>query len=76
MKDIKNVAIIGAGAMGALIGALAAEARYNVKIRDIEQQYLDRGRQTISDMYDRRISRGRLSEDDKKAILKIISKFS
>ncbi|MFA5308050.1 MAG: 3-hydroxyacyl-CoA dehydrogenase/enoyl-CoA hydratase family protein [Dehalococcoidales bacterium] len=66
MKKIKNVAVIGAGAMGAQIGALAAEAGFNVKIRDIEERFLERGRKTILDMYDKRISRGRLTEDAKK----------
>ncbi len=66
MKEIKNVAVIGAGAMGAQIGALAAEAGYDVKIRDIEEKFLERGRQLIEGNYDRRISRGRLSEAAKK----------
>jgi enoyl-CoA hydratase/3-hydroxyacyl-CoA dehydrogenase len=66
MKDIKNVAVIGAGAMGAQIAALAAEAGYNVKVRDIEQKFLDKGKQTILDMYAKRISRGRLTDDEKK----------
>jgi enoyl-CoA hydratase/3-hydroxyacyl-CoA dehydrogenase len=65
MKDIKNVAVIGAGAMGAQIAALAAEAGYDVTVRDIEQKYLDKGKQTILDMYDKRISRGRMKEDEK-----------
>jgi len=69
MKTIKNVAVLGAGAMGAQIGALAAEAGYNVKIRDIEEKFLERGRQTINEMYDRRISRGRFTEEAKKDIL-------
>ncbi len=66
MKKINNIAVIGAGAMGAQIAALAAEAGYNVKIRDIEERFLERGRQTINEMYDRRISRGRLTEQAKK----------
>ena len=62
MKEIKNVAVLGAGAIGAQIAALAAEAGYDVKVRDIEERFLERGRQTIKDMYDKRISRGRLTE--------------
>jgi enoyl-CoA hydratase/3-hydroxyacyl-CoA dehydrogenase len=69
MKKIKSVAVLGAGAMGAQIGALAAEAGYSVKIRDIEEKFLDRGRETINEMYDRRISRGRMTEEAKKEIL-------
>ncbi|OGN99237.1 MAG: 3-hydroxyacyl-CoA dehydrogenase [Chloroflexi bacterium RBG_13_51_52] len=66
MKKIKNVAVIGAGAMGAQIAALAGEAGFNVKIRDIEERFLERGRKTILEMYDKRISRGRLTEQAKK----------
>ncbi len=66
MKKIKNITVLGAGAMGAQIGALAAEAGFNVKIRDIEEKFLERGRQTIVEMYDRRISRDRLTEAAKK----------
>jgi enoyl-CoA hydratase/3-hydroxyacyl-CoA dehydrogenase len=69
MKEIKNVAVLGAGAMGAQIAALAAEAGYQVKIRDIEEKYLERGRETINNIYDRRISRGRMTEAAKKDIL-------
>ena len=69
MKKIKNVTVLGAGSMGALIAALAAEAGYSVKVRDIEEKFLDRGRQTLHDVYDRRISRGRMTEDAKKEIM-------
>ncbi len=69
MKKIKNVAVLGAGAMGAQIGALAAEAGYSVKIRDIEEKFLEHGRQTINEMYDRRISRGRMTEAARKEIM-------
>ncbi|OGN95252.1 MAG: 3-hydroxyacyl-CoA dehydrogenase [Chloroflexi bacterium RBG_13_51_18] len=73
MKKIKNVAVIGAGAMGAQIAALAGEAGYNVKIRDIEERFLERGRQMITDMYDKRISRGRLTEQAKKDYMSKLS---
>ncbi len=66
MKEIKNVTVLGAGAMGAQIGALAAEAGYDVKIRDIEEKFLEKGLQLIEGNYDRRISRGRLTEEAKK----------
>jgi enoyl-CoA hydratase/3-hydroxyacyl-CoA dehydrogenase len=69
MKTIKNVTVLGAGAMGAQIAALAAEAGYNVKVRDIEERFLERGRQTINEMYDKRIKRGNFTEDAKKTTL-------
>ncbi len=66
MKEIKVVTVLGAGGMGAQIGALAAEAGYNVKLRDIEDKFLENGRQIIEANYDRRINRGRLTEAAKK----------
>jgi enoyl-CoA hydratase/3-hydroxyacyl-CoA dehydrogenase len=68
MKTIKNVTVLGAGAMGAQIAALAAEAGFNVKVRDIEEKYLERGRQMITEIYDKRIKRGGFSEEKKKAV--------
>ena len=68
MKEIKNVTVLGAGSMGALIGALAAEAGYKVKIRDIEDKFLQRGKDTLNSVYDRRISQKRMTEADKKKI--------
>ena len=67
MKKIKNVTVLGAGAMGAQIGALAAEAGYSVKIRDIEERFLERGRQTIAEMYDKRLKRGYMTEEARQA---------
>jgi enoyl-CoA hydratase/3-hydroxyacyl-CoA dehydrogenase len=68
MKEIKNVTVLGAGAMGAQIAALAAEAGYNVKVRDLEERFLERGRQMITEIYDKRIKRGNFTEDKKKAV--------
>ncbi len=70
MKKIKNVAVLGAGGMGAQIAALAAEAGYDVKVRDIEEKFLEKGRETIESNYDRRISRGRLKEEAKQEYMR------
>jgi enoyl-CoA hydratase/3-hydroxyacyl-CoA dehydrogenase len=73
MKDIKNFVVLGAGAMGAQIGALAAESGFNVIIRDIEEKFLARGRQIVNANYDKRISRGRFTEEGKKQVLSRIT---
>lgn len=73
MKEIKNFVVIGAGAMGAQLAALAAEAGFNVKIRDIQDKYLQRGRQIIEDMYAKRIKRGGFTEEQKKTVIGRIS---
>jgi enoyl-CoA hydratase/3-hydroxyacyl-CoA dehydrogenase len=66
MKEIRNITVLGAGNIGAQIGALAAEAGYNVKIRDIEEKFLERGRQIVEELYDKRIRRGGFTEAEKK----------
>ncbi|MBW2031400.1 MAG: enoyl-CoA hydratase/isomerase family protein [Deltaproteobacteria bacterium] len=66
MKEIKSIAVLGSGAMGAQIAALAAEAGFRVKVRDIDQKFLDRGRKIIEEMYAKRIKRGRLTEEAKR----------
>ena len=37
MKEVKNITVLGAGAMGGQIAALAAEAGYKVTVIDIKQ---------------------------------------
>jgi len=73
MKEIRNIAVLGAGSIGAQIGALAAEAGFKVKIRDIEEKFLERGREIVEDMYDRRIKRGSLTEEGRKDIMSRLS---
>lgn len=69
MKKIQNITVLGAGAMGAQIAALAAEAGYHVKVRDIEEKFLEHGRQTIGQMYDKRITKGHFTEEAKRATM-------
>jgi len=65
MKEVKNITVLGAGAMGAQIAALAAEAGYKVVVRDIETKFLDRGRLLITDGWDKRVKRGELTTEKK-----------
>jgi enoyl-CoA hydratase / 3-hydroxyacyl-CoA dehydrogenase len=73
MKEIKNFVVLGAGAMGAQIAALAAESGFNVKVRDVEDKYIQRGKQIIEGNYNKRIQRGRFTEDARKQIMEHIT---
>jgi enoyl-CoA hydratase / 3-hydroxyacyl-CoA dehydrogenase len=73
MKEIKNFVVLGAGAMGAQIGALAAESGFNVKIRDIEEKYIKRGREIIEGNYAKRIAKGRFTEEARKQVFSRLS---
>ena len=45
--NIKNITVVGAGAMGSGIAYIAATAGYNVTITDREQKFLDSGMEKI-----------------------------
>ncbi|MHA1653019.1 MAG: 3-hydroxyacyl-CoA dehydrogenase NAD-binding domain-containing protein, partial [Candidatus Thorarchaeota archaeon] len=47
MVDVKKIAVLGAGQMGNGIAHVCAQAGFDVKMRDIEQRFLDRGFETI-----------------------------
>jgi enoyl-CoA hydratase/3-hydroxyacyl-CoA dehydrogenase len=69
MKEIKNITVLGAGAMGAQIAALAAEAGFKVTVRDIETKFLDKGRQLMTDAWDKRVKRGEFTAEKKAELL-------
>jgi enoyl-CoA hydratase / 3-hydroxyacyl-CoA dehydrogenase len=73
MKEVKNITVLGAGAMGAQIAALAAEAGYKVVVRDIETKFLDRGRQLITEGWEKRVKRGEITDEKKDELLNRLS---
>ncbi|MGA8034432.1 MAG: 3-hydroxybutyryl-CoA dehydrogenase [Candidatus Acidiferrales bacterium] len=66
---IKTVAVLGAGTMGNGIAHVFARAGYKVILRDLEQRFLDRGLDTISNNLDREVKKGKLAETDKPVVL-------
>jgi len=73
MKEIKNFVVLGAGAMGAQIGALAAESGFNVIIRDIDDKYIQRGKQIIEGVYGKLVQRGSMTQERKNEIMSRIT---
>ena len=76
MKEVKNITVLGAGAMGAQIAAVAVEAGYKVVVRDIENKFLDKGRQLITEGWDKRVKRGELTAEKKDEMVSRISFIS
>jgi len=66
---IKRIMVIGAGQMGGGIAQVAAEAGLEVVLNDIDQAFIDKRLAFIGSLLDKNISKGRISEDDKVAIL-------
>jgi len=64
-----NFGVIGAGQMGSGIAHIAAIAGYNVTLVDISEEALQKGIANITKNMDRQVSKGALSEEDKKNAL-------
>ncbi len=63
------IGVVGAGTMGNGIAQVAARAGYKVVMRDIRDEFLDRGINAIDKSLQRDVDKERLSEAEKKAIL-------
>ncbi|WP_174802076.1 3-hydroxybutyryl-CoA dehydrogenase [Martelella limonii] len=70
---IKRVGVIGAGAMGCGVAHVCAIAGYDVHLIDSGQQQIERGLATINGNLARQVSSGKLSDEDRKKALKLIT---
>ena len=57
MRTIDRIAIIGAGNMGSGIAQKSAQEHFEVQMVDREQQWVDKGKQTISDFLEEAVGR-------------------
>ena len=67
--EVKKLGILGAGMMGAGIAYVSARAGIEVVLIDIDQGTAERGKDYSTKIMDKRISRGRDTEEKKKEIL-------
>jgi 3-hydroxybutyryl-CoA dehydrogenase len=64
LEDIDTVGVVGAGNMGGGIAQVAAMNGYDVVMRDVEQEYVDAGMESIRSSLDRLVSSEKLTEDE------------
>ncbi len=67
--EIKTIGVVGAGQMGAGIAQVAAAAGYSVVMNDIKDAFLERGFGAVEASLARIVKKGKLTEEDRKAIL-------
>ena len=67
--QVKKVGVIGAGIMGSGIAQIAAAAGYNVVLRDLSEDALERGMAAISKSLDRMEAKKKISAEDRQATL-------
>jgi enoyl-CoA hydratase/3-hydroxyacyl-CoA dehydrogenase len=63
IDDIKTIAVIGAGDMGHGIAEVALIAGYRVFLRDINQEFVDRGVSRIHDSLEKLVSKEKVSAE-------------
>ncbi len=67
--EIKKVCVLGAGLMGSGIAQVNAQAGFEVRLRDIEQRFIDGGMNTIKKNLARDVEKGKRTQADMDAIL-------
>lgn len=70
--DIKTIGVIGAGQMGIGIAQVAAMKGFNVIMNDIKTEFIDRGLAAITKILNRNVDKGRMTADEKEAVLERI----
>ena len=63
MKEIKNVFVIGSGAMGSGIAQTAAQNGYIVTVSDISKEQLDKAQKSIEKRLTRNVEKGKITEE-------------
>jgi len=66
--ETKNITVLGSGIMGHGIAQVSAMAGYNVVLRDIEQQFLDKAMEKIKWSLDKLVSKEKISESQRNEI--------
>jgi 3-hydroxybutyryl-CoA dehydrogenase len=70
MMEIRKVAVLGAGLMGHGIAQVAAQvAQYEVNLRDVKQEFIDRGMSMIKDSLQRFLKKEAITEAEVNEVL-------
>jgi len=67
--EIKKIDVLGAGTMGRGIAQIAAQAGFQVVMRDIEDRFVQGGLDAIDRFLTRSVEKQKITQDEKKAIL-------
>ena len=66
---VKKIGVIGAGQMGHGIALVAAKSGFDVILRDINDEFVNKGIGKINKFLDKSIEKGKMTADDKKKII-------
>ena len=71
--EIKMIGVVGAGQMGSGIAEVALSSGFNVLMRDVTMEVVQKGRSRIVKDFDRRIQKGKMTEAEKETTLQRLS---
>ena len=71
--EIKLIGVVGAGQMGSGIAEVALTSGFNVLMRDVTPEAIERGKKRIATDLDKRVQKGKMSSDEKEETLKRLS---
>ncbi|MCO5114446.1 MAG: 3-hydroxyacyl-CoA dehydrogenase NAD-binding domain-containing protein [Bdellovibrionaceae bacterium] len=63
-REIKNMAVLGAGTMGGGIAQLAADKGVNVRMKDLSNEALKKGFEAAADIWNKKVKRRRMTEKE------------
>jgi 3-hydroxybutyryl-CoA dehydrogenase len=67
--SIQRLGVIGAGQMGNGIAHVAAACGLDVVLNDVKQEFVDRGMKTVDKNLQRGVDKGRMTAEEKQAVL-------
>lgn len=67
--EMKKIGVLGAGTMGAGIVQVAAQSGLEVVLRDIQQDFVDRGVKSIDKNLSKLVDKGKMEAADKEAVM-------
>ena len=70
---VKNITVLGSGVMGHGIAQVSATAGYNVVLRDIKQEFLDKAMDKIKWSLDKLVSKEKISKEEGESIFSRIT---
>jgi len=71
--EIRLIGIVGAGQMGSGIAEVALTSGFNVLMRDVTPEAIERGKKRIATDLDKRVQKGKMSSDEREETLKRLS---
>lgn len=71
--DFKKIAVVGSGTMGSGIAMVLAQAGINVSLHDVNEEYLEKGKEQIDKFLKGSMKRGKITEEEANQIKSKIS---